>query len=72
MSGGKAVVNQVNLVAGDIDATIAFYERLGYRQLGRVDGYYQGRESAVRMGRDLGVVDHLDIAILDGALSWLH
>ncbi|MCC6847090.1 MAG: GNAT family N-acetyltransferase [Deltaproteobacteria bacterium] len=32
----------------------AFYERLGYRTLGRVGGYYQGREAAVRMGRELG------------------
>lgn len=32
----------------------AFYERLGYRELGRVAGYYQDRESAVRMGRTLG------------------
>ncbi len=31
----------------------AFYERLGYRKLGRLPGYYQGRESALRMGRDL-------------------
>jgi len=33
----------------------AFYERLGYRMLGRLDGYYQGRESAIRMKRELGV-----------------
>jgi ribosomal-protein-alanine N-acetyltransferase len=32
----------------------AFYVRLGYRQLGRLARYYQGRESAVRMGRELG------------------
>lgn len=31
----------------------AFYERLGYRKLGRVAGYYQGRESAMRMKREL-------------------
>jgi ribosomal-protein-alanine acetyltransferase len=33
----------------------AFYERLGYRTLGRLVGYYQARESALRMARDLGV-----------------
>jgi ribosomal protein S18 acetylase RimI-like enzyme len=33
----------------------AFYERLGYRTLARLGGYYQGRESAIRMGRALGV-----------------
>lgn len=32
----------------------AFYERLGYRMLARIPGYYQGRESAVRMGREIG------------------
>ncbi len=34
--------------------TQAFYERLGYRTLGRLQGYYQGGESALRMGRELG------------------
>jgi len=33
----------------------AFYERLGYRALGRIAGYYQGREDAIRMGRDLSL-----------------
>jgi ribosomal-protein-alanine N-acetyltransferase len=32
----------------------AFYERLGYRTLARIARYYQGRESALRMGRELG------------------
>ena len=32
----------------------AFYERVGYRRLGRIARYYQGRESAIRMGRELG------------------
>jgi ribosomal-protein-alanine N-acetyltransferase len=31
----------------------AFYERLGYRKLARIAGYYEGRESAIRMGREL-------------------
>jgi ribosomal-protein-alanine N-acetyltransferase len=32
----------------------AFYERLGYRRLAEIARYYQGRESALRMGRELG------------------
>jgi ribosomal-protein-alanine N-acetyltransferase len=32
----------------------AFYERLGYRRLGEIPRYYQGYESAVRMGHELG------------------
>ncbi len=31
----------------------AFYERLGYRTLARLPGYYQGREAALRLGRSL-------------------
>jgi ribosomal protein S18 acetylase RimI-like enzyme len=31
----------------------AFYERLGFEQLGVVPGYYQGREAALRMSRRL-------------------
>ena len=30
-----------------------FYERMGYRTLGQLPGYYQGRESALQLGRDL-------------------
>lgn len=30
---------------------IAFYRRLGYRETGRVQGYYEGRVDAVRMAR---------------------
>ena len=33
----------------------AFYERIGYRKLAILPRYYQGVESAVRMGRELGV-----------------
>jgi len=33
----------------------AFYERLGYRTLARLASYYQGREAALRMGREIGV-----------------
>jgi ribosomal protein S18 acetylase RimI-like enzyme len=32
----------------------AFYERLGFDQLNVVQGYYQGREAALRMSRRLG------------------
>jgi [ribosomal protein S18]-alanine N-acetyltransferase len=37
-----------------------FYQRLGYRTLGHLPGYYQGSEAALRMGRDLSrrTVDH--------------
>jgi ribosomal protein S18 acetylase RimI-like enzyme len=31
----------------------AFYRALGYRELGAVPGYYQGLETAIRMGRDV-------------------
>ncbi|HXG49985.1 MAG TPA: GNAT family N-acetyltransferase [candidate division Zixibacteria bacterium] len=30
-----------------------FYRRMGYRPLARIAGYYQGKEAALRMGRDL-------------------
>jgi ribosomal-protein-alanine N-acetyltransferase len=30
-----------------------FYERMGYRKLAHLPGYYQGVEAALRMGRDL-------------------
>lgn len=38
--------------AGNEDAQ-RFYERLGYRTLVQLPGYYQGVEAALRMGRDL-------------------
>src|SRR5262249_50061507 len=34
-------------------AALAFYTSLGYRELGRVSGYYQGVENAIRMARDV-------------------
>jgi len=34
-----------------------FYERLGYLPLRRIAGYYQGREAAIRMRRELGCRD---------------
>jgi ribosomal-protein-alanine N-acetyltransferase len=36
-------------------AAYAFYSALGYRETGRVPGYYQGVEEAIRMARDLRV-----------------
>ncbi|HXA34732.1 MAG TPA: GNAT family N-acetyltransferase [Steroidobacteraceae bacterium] len=35
------------------DPARIFYERLGFDQLGVVQGYYQGREAALRMSRHL-------------------
>ena len=45
--------------AGNQGAQI-FYERMGYRTLVHLPGYYQGIESALRMGRDLSCrpLDH--------------
>jgi ribosomal protein S18 acetylase RimI-like enzyme len=34
-------------------AAHAFYSAMGYRELGRVPGYYQGIEDAIRMAHDL-------------------
>jgi ribosomal-protein-alanine N-acetyltransferase len=38
------------------DAARLFYERLGFDQLGIVEGYYQGREAALRMSRRLAKI----------------
>jgi ribosomal-protein-alanine N-acetyltransferase len=38
--------------AGNTGA-LAFYERLGYRSVGSMPGYYQGREDCVRMVHEL-------------------
>ena len=35
------------------EQALAFYAALGYRELGRIAGYYQGVEHAIRMERDL-------------------
>ena len=37
------------------DGARAFYEKLGYRSVGRKAAYYDGREDAVRMTHDLTV-----------------
>jgi ribosomal protein S18 acetylase RimI-like enzyme len=41
-------------VRGSNHGAQAFYERLGYRKLADIPHYYQGREAAMRMGRELG------------------
>lgn len=35
------------------DPALKFYTKLGYRELERVSGYYQGVEPAIRMSRDV-------------------
>jgi ribosomal protein S18 acetylase RimI-like enzyme len=37
------------------ESALQFYSKLGYRELDRVSGYYQGVEPAIRMSRDLRV-----------------
>jgi ribosomal-protein-alanine acetyltransferase len=50
----EAGVFRINLeVRTHNDAARSFYERLGFDQLGVVQGYYQGREAALRMSRRL-------------------
>ena len=49
-----------------------FYERLGYRQLARLANYYQGRESAIRMGHEIGRWDQPRPDVWDGLLQRLH
>lgn len=39
-------------------AAHAFYEAQGYRDIGRVPGYYQRLEDAIRMAKDLSVAPH--------------
>ena len=41
-------------VRGSNRGAQTFYERLGYRKLAHIAHYYQGREPAMRMGRELG------------------
>jgi len=51
VAGISAVFLEVREINGGAQT---FYARLGYRPLGRIARYYQGREAAVRMGRELG------------------
>lgn len=46
----------LELRAGNAEA-LGFYRSLGYRETGRVPGYYQGIEDAIRMRRDLRISD---------------
>ncbi len=47
---------QLELRATNLKARV-FYEQLGYRETGRVPGYYQQLEDAIRMARDLRVAE---------------
>jgi ribosomal-protein-alanine N-acetyltransferase len=38
-------------------AARAFYRKLGYREVGRLEGYYRGVEDAVRIAKDLHARD---------------
>ena len=50
----EAGVFRINLeLRTNNEAARLFYERLGFIQLGVVPGYYQGREPALRMSRQL-------------------
>jgi [ribosomal protein S18]-alanine N-acetyltransferase len=50
----EAGVFRINLeLRTNNEAARCFYERLGFSQLGIVQGYYQGREAALRMSRRL-------------------
>lgn len=40
------------------ESALQFYRKLGYRELDRVSGYYQGVEPAIRMSRDVRVAPH--------------
>ncbi len=51
LTAGTFIVS-LELRAGN-GAGLAFYNALGYRELGRVSGYYQGIEPAIRMSRDV-------------------
>jgi ribosomal-protein-alanine N-acetyltransferase len=54
-SAMEAGVFRINLeLRTQNDAARSFYERLGFGELGIVQGYYQGREAALRMSRRLG------------------
>ena len=41
-----------------------FYQRMGYRVINHIPGYYQGIEGAVRMGRDLSSKPRPDETLL--------
>ncbi len=52
----EAGVFRINLeLRTDNGAARAFYQSLGFDPMGVVQGYYQGREAALRMSRRLGL-----------------
>ena len=51
---------------------LKFYERLGYRKLAHLANYYQGRESAIRMGHEIGRWDQPRSDVWDDFLQKLH
>jgi ribosomal protein S18 acetylase RimI-like enzyme len=52
----EAGVFRINLeLRTQNEAARLFYEGMGFRQLGVVQGYYQGREAALRMSRHFAV-----------------
>jgi ribosomal protein S18 acetylase RimI-like enzyme len=53
LTAGTFVV-ELELRVGNAAAR-AFYESLGYAEVARITGYYQGLEDAVRMSRDVRV-----------------
>jgi ribosomal protein S18 acetylase RimI-like enzyme len=53
LTAGTFIV-ELELRAGNAPAR-AFYESLGYAEVVRISGYYQGVEDAVRMSRDVRV-----------------
>lgn len=54
-SATTAGIFRVNLeLRATNSEALAFYDRLGFEQLGLEPGYYQGKEAALRMSRNLG------------------
>jgi len=49
---GGIVSIELEVRAGNSGAQL-FYERMGYRTVAHLPGYYQGREAALRMRREL-------------------
>ena len=53
----SALTAGISVIYLEVRATnqpaLAFYQKLGYRQVAVVPGYYGGRESALQMGHDL-------------------
>lgn len=54
LTAGIASIH-LELRAANLDAR-SFYLKLGFAESARITGYYQGRENAVRMSRDIRVI----------------